>query len=215
MKQGAVVLAFLSLLVALSALAGPVAPVLALDKLETLRGPLEIGTEGTFVTVSYGGSETAKPRIFEIEAAGLIGLPVAARLATAETLYWRGHLIVLDSGSGSAWHFSIPGQDRPADAARPGIKPAAAGLNALLASYQVTTIEASSISSWAGPQAFARREGPRSATGKIDFQDLGGAGVGSCGSSCSISCRDGSKCEISCGENRCASCACPLACSCK
>jgi hypothetical protein len=214
MRRGIVLLACWLVAGALPALAGP-APVLSLDKLETLSGPLEIRTEGSLVTVSYAGNETARPRIFEIEAGGGIGLPVAARLSTGGVLYWRGHLIVLDSASGSAWHFSIPGQDRPAAAARPGITPATSGLNALLAEYDVTTIEASSISSWAGPQAFARREGLRSATDKIDFQDLGGTGVGSCGSSCSISCRDGSKCEISCGDNRCASCVCPLACSCK
>lgn len=215
-------LAFLLALVCSAAFAGPLVmpqpPTSPLDNLEVLHGPIEAQTEGALVTLNLGDREAAKYRIFRVETdSSLSGSPIAFRADASEIYFWNGHLVVLVPSQGQGWHFSVPGIDELMKG-RPGLRPSTEDREALLAGYDVTRIVASGIASFSGPKAL-RPERPAGlgSAPLMNYQPENpdpGTGVGTCGSNCSITCRDSSSCVISCGVNRCATCTCPLSCSC-
>lgn len=193
------------------------APAALLDFVEVLQGPADVQTRGTWLFIGFPGQDGAKDRTFRIDTADLNGL-VSFQTSSSRILYWGGNLILLDQKSERAWHFWVPAADERSKA-RPGVRPEAEGLAALLADYQVTRVVAHEISShsWAKGLQPARPDGLVSLPLKYqpESQDPGGTGVGSCGTQCSISCADGSSCQASsCGPNRCASCTCPASCVC-
>lgn len=190
-----------------------------LDTLETLQGAVELSRTRQNLTVSVRGLDPAADRLFNIETTSLTGIPASFRTASAEVLYWGGHLIVVAPREGKALHFSIPGFDElPRATKEPRSTPIASQLNTVLREkYQLIQIDAAAIISRGGPRAFQpeQEETVKKILGReADNQDPG-SGVGSCGTSCNINCADGSSCSANCSTRRCASCSCPASCLCK
>lgn len=212
------VLSLLGLFLFLAGVAGPAsaAPTSPLDFLEVLNGPAEVQTRGNWLFVTFGAKDSGRDRIFRVEAADL-STPISFQTSSSRILYWDGHLILLDQKQNRAWHFWIPGVDER-NKALPGARPEAEGLKALLADYEVIRVVAYEISShsWLKGLRPTRPDGLLNTPlmYQPDNQDPGGAGVGTCGTKCSITCGDNSQCETSCGSNRCATCTCPASCSC-
>lgn len=198
-------------------LAEPVKLTDPLDKIETTRGPVEVRTEGLAVVMTLDRPGVAQDRLFRVEVDSAVGLPSALRFhePAAEVLLWRGHLFLVAPGQGKAWHFSIADTDAAART-RPG-SPDPALLEATLAGdYELSRLGASAIISRGGPQAFRPEAGGalRSSPLKIDYQDPESSGIGSCGTSCTMKCGDGSSCNVTCSAKRCAACSCPASCTC-
>ena len=189
-------------------------PVMSpLDRLETLEGSIVVRRTGQALVMTLSGQET-HGRWFRVDAARGASLPAGFRADSARVLYWMGHLVLM--AEGKAWHFSIPGRDPIVSAA--GLAPQVpddAELEALLRGHQVIQVKASAIYSAGGPRASRLNEGLRNIFGhEDDQQDPGTGTIGSCGTSCSITCGGGSHCSVTCGAPRCAHCACPASCSC-
>ncbi|MDP9122553.1 MAG: hypothetical protein M3O15_14490 [Acidobacteriota bacterium] len=151
-------------------------------------------------------------------------LELALQADNAEVLLWRGHLVVIAPRTGKALHFSIPGMEAevrsaelPDRADRRIPPPDAVELDGRLGGqFELTRVAtATAIISRSGPRALLPDEPLALLRANDDVQDLGGGtGVGTCGASCSTSCRDGSSCSTSCGANLCAHCSCPASCTC-
>lgn len=194
-------------------------PVSPLDRVQSFRGAVEVGTEGGTVEVIVREAGGAS-HFFRAETSGHESLPLAWRAESGKVLFWRGHLVVIAPQEGLALHLSVP---EPALPARPG--PPAAPLPdshaldaSLRASYDLTRIAtATGIVSRSGPLALApdRRPASKLFESNIDYDDPGsGGGSSGCGTSCSISCGDGSSCTATCQPPRCARCSCPASCTC-
>lgn len=127
-----------------------------LDTLETLQGAVELSRTGQNLTVSVRGLDPAADRLFKIETTSLTGIPASFRTASAEVLYWGGHLVVVAPREGKALHFSIPGFDElPRATKEPKSTPVATHLDAdLREKYQLFQIDADAIISRGGPRAF-------------------------------------------------------------
>lgn len=201
-----------------AAFAEPAKLVSPLDQAQVLRGWVDVQTTGDVVTVQVGRPDGTIGHLFKVEVKGQSESPVSFQSDYAQAFYWRGHLVVLAVREAKALHFSIPGFDAPpapgTGSFLPGID-----LDHLGARYELAEIAtATAILSGQGPQATLNPEWgePRRLfkSGEFTPPPGGGGGVSGCGSSCSISCRDGSTCSITCGDRRCASCTCPLLCQC-
>ena len=199
----------------------PVQPSSPLDTVRTLRGAAEVKTQGRALVVVIQADDGTGDHLFQVETASLTGLPIALRTNSAEILFWRGHLVVMASREGKALHFSIPGIELQARAAAVprSAQVDVAGIDKLLRSrFHLTRVDATGIVSREGPLAL--RTGDEAGLRGIfanddDVQDPGtGGGLGSCGSSCSTTCGDGSSCSATCSSPRCAHCSCPASCSC-
>lgn len=187
-----------------------------LDMLETLQGAVELSRTGQNVAITIRGLDPAADRLFKVEITSLTGVPSSFRTASAEVLYWGGHLVVVAPREGKALHFSIPGfDDLPRASQEPRSIPVASQLNTVLREkYQLSEIDAAAIISRGGPRAFQPDEAVKKILGReADNQDPG-SGVGGCGTSCTINCADGSSCSANCSTRRCASCSCPASCVC-
>jgi len=194
---------------AVSAWAQPVKLMSPLEKLETVEGSAVVRRTGQVLVMSLPGQE-GHGRWFRVEAVRGASLPAGFRADSAQVHYWMGHLVLI--AEGKAWHFSVPGRDAVSEAAQ---VPDAAELEALLRGYDVKEVKASAIYSASGPRANLLDGGMRNIFGfEDDQQDPGSGGLGSCGSSCSITCGGGSSCSATCGAPRCAHCTCPASCSC-
>ena len=191
-----------------AARAEPVRPVSPLDKLESVQGAASVQKTGQVLVVTLP-SQDGHGRWFRVEAGseGASSFPAGFRAAEAQVHYWKGHLVLI--ADGKAWHFSVPGADRfLSDAAQ---VPDAADL---VQGHDLKEIHVSAIYSASGPRAARLNDGLRNVFANTDDQQDIGNGLGSCGTTCSITCGDGSTCSATCGGNRCARCSCPASCSC-
>lgn len=205
---------------AFAAPAAPLRPVSPLDNVETLNGRVNVRSDGRFFVVTV-----EKPaggfRRFDVEIADQAGMALDLREDAGEVHYWRGHLVVVAPNERKAFHFSVKDMVKPVRAVDAPLASAsdAAELDSMLRSkYELTRSAAVVISSLGGPRALEAGGELRSriAPVDIDYQDPGGGGgLGTCGSSCSISCGDGSSCSTNCVAPRCSSCTCPASCSCR
>lgn len=186
-----------------------------LATVRSYQGEVEMRSSGQTAVVTVRGADG--DHLFMVATDLLTGLPRLAATA-GEVRLWAGHLVVTAPREGRAWHFSVPGINvsrKPADPPLPGKE-----LDAeLRASYELTRINrAIGIVSRSGPGALDEKAGGlRGVFANVDteYQDPGSGGVGSCGTSCTTSCGDGSSCSATCAANRCASCSCPATCTCK
>lgn len=201
---------FLALQVVGPAWGEPVRLTSPIEKLETLQGAAVVRKTGQALVVNLP-SQDGQGRWFRIEAGQGAWLPAGFRADSAQVHFWMGHLVLITDDK--AWHFSVPGLDAfVSDAAQ---VPDAAELASLTRGYDLEEVQASAIYSASGPRANRLNEGLRSIVANADDQqDPGSSGGGSCGTSCTISCGDGSSCSASCGGTRCAQCTCPASCSC-
>ena len=217
MKGGAVkadtrntTVCFLALWLAAAAAASaePVRLASPLEKLETVQGAATVRKAGQVLVVTLP-SQDGNGRWFRVEAGseGASSFPAGFRAAEAQVHHWKGHLVLI--AGGKAWHFSVPGSDRffSAESEAPDVAN-------LVHGYDVTEIRVSAIYSASGPRAARLNDGLRSIFANEDDQQDIGNGLGSCGTTCTISCGDGSTCSATCGGNRCARCSCPASCSC-
>lgn len=197
------------------AAADPAKLISPLDRVETLSGDVQVSRSGQAVTVTVRGQQTAGDRLFLVEADDLGDLPASFHSDWAQIRYWRGHLVVTAPREGKAFHFSISGFGEPV---RPSPEADVTGLgDRLRERFELTRIDsATAITARSGPRAFVVEEekGLRKMFEPDDNQEVPGGGVGNCGTSCTITCGDGSTCSTSCGSRRCASCSCPASCSC-
>lgn len=190
-----------------------------LDTVQTLQGDLKVLSDGRKFAITIQAPEGGGFHRFEAELEGMRG-PVLDFRAEGEIHYWRGHLVVVAPEERKALHFSMKGLVKPArmPGAPPESLPDVAELDSLLESkYELTRLDrAVAISSLSGPRAVEAGSGLRSriAPMDLDYQDPGGGGIGSCGASCNVNCKDGSNCNVACLGSRCASCSCPASCSC-
>lgn len=207
-----------------AAFAGPKAPtkpVSPLDTVETLQGRLNVQSDGRVFVVTIDKPEGGGLRRFDVELESGTGTALDFRAQAGEIHYWRGHLVVVAPRERKAFHFSMKDLVRPARMMDPPLASAsdAAELDAMLRSkYELTRSDrAIAISSLGGPRALEAGGELRSRIApEIEYQDPGGGGgLSTCGSSCNITCGDGSNCSTSCTGTRCASCSCPATCSCK
>lgn len=214
-------LALAAFLVASLAAAGaPEKPRSPLDKLQLIEGAVEARVEGNSLYLIPGGRSMGQALLFKVDLAGREELPASFRSASARIYYWRGHLILVASDQQKAWSFTVP--DLPPVAGTRAVDtPEAAVLeDSLRQQYDLGSISVEAISSMEGPRARLpiAQKLTSAALGvqiPIDYPDDGGGGVGSCGTTCSITCADGSNCSTTCSSRRCASCTCPATCSCK
>lgn len=158
-------------------------------------------------------------RRFDVELENRTGTALDFRAEAGEIHYWRGHLVVVVPGERKALHFSLPDtgkQVRTADAPLVSASDVAEVDSMLRSKYELTRIDkAVAITSLGGPRALeAGRELRSRIAPDLDYQDPGSGGIGSCGSTCTTRCGDGSSCSATCNAPRCASCSCPASCSC-
>jgi hypothetical protein len=157
---------------------------------------------------------------FEIEMEDRPGQTISFGADNAEIHFWMGHLVVVAPNERKALHFSVERVDklrRPrTDAPQLDGASALAELDELLrANYELTRIEKAVSIVSKNEQALRLPEGIEQRREETDYQDYGGGGgLGSCGSSCSTTCGDGSNCSATCTAPRCARCSCPASCSC-
>lgn len=199
----------------------PTKPVSPLDTVETLQGRLNVRSDGRVFAITVEKPEGGGFRRFDVELESGTGPALDFRADAGEVHYWRGHLVVVAPSERKAFHFSMKNLVRPArmmDAPLASASDAAELDSMLRSKYELTRSEAVVISSLGGPRALEAGGELRSriAPMDVDYQDPGGGGgLGTCGSSCTISCGDGSTCSTSCMGTRCASCTCPASCSCR
>jgi len=216
-------------------LLGAAAPALAVPveseaARESLAGQVVVRSleNGVVVALDEQGDGVAD-WLYRVETYGRPA-PLALRVRSAQVLFWKGHLVVVAPEIEQAIHFSLPafeGKSYPLSNVQRPRGQRAADLDALLAGlYDLTRIDtATAILSRAGRLGISLEQIETSQDLEPGLTALGMGltaqnptpappGDGSCGSSCSISCQDGSSCDLSCGPNRCAHCTCPLSCSC-
>lgn len=191
-----------------------------LDKLQVVEGPVEVRLEGTSVYLVPGGRTGPEALLYKVDVESRAGLPDSFRSPNARIYYWLGHLVLVAPDQQKAWSFTVPDLAPPAGARVVETPDAFVLEGSLKQRFKLESIEAEAISSMGGPRAglpIARdlRSAALGVQIPIDYPDDGGGGVGSCGTTCSITCADGSNCTATCGSRRCASCICPAACSCK
>lgn len=187
--------------------------------LETLSGRVDVVNQGqTMVMKLAAGSGD---RWFRVETDSLTPLPKSFS-ASAEVFHWQGHLLLMVPQEKRALFFSI----RDFRSALPlaptkqedlGPVRDAAALDSLLAGYEVTRIPtATLIASAQGPRALPSISiGDRDLRNKVFYPPPNpDGGLGTCGTSCSTNCADGSSCTASCASPRCAKCSCPASCTC-
>ena len=208
---GALLILVLVIGLAASAAAEPIRLMSPLEKLENVQGSAVVRKTGHSLVVILPGQDGGD-RWFRVETSkdGASQLPSGFRSDDAQVHYWMGHLVLI--ANGSAWHFSVPGLDKFLSKAAE--TPDSAELASLVSGYQVKEVQVSAIYSASGPRARHLNDGLGSIFENIDDQQDIGNGLGSCGSTCSITCGDGSSCSATCGSNRCARCSCPASCSC-
>ncbi|HEX3554633.1 MAG TPA: hypothetical protein VIA62_15530 [Thermoanaerobaculia bacterium] len=184
--------------------------------LETLTGPMDVDVKGQRVVVKM--SAAAGERWFRVATSGPAPLPSSFSADSAEAFYWQGHLLLLVPRDRKAIQFSMPGfmpARVPAPAEGSGEVRSVSDLDTLLVGYEVTRIDtATEIISAQGPRALLVIEERKPSPKQFTPPPNPGGGLGTCGSSCSITCGDGSTCSATCTSPRCASCNCPASCSC-
>jgi hypothetical protein len=198
----------------------PTEHVSPLDTIQTLQGSLTVRSDGRVFAITIEKPEGGGFRRFDVELESGKGPAFDFRAEAGEIHYWRGHLVVVAPRERKAFHFSMKDLVRPArmmDAPLASASDAAELDSMLRSKYELTRSEAVAISSLGGPRALEAGGELRSRIApEIDYQDPGGGGgLGTCGSSCTITCGDGSSCSTSCLGTRCASCTCPASCSCR
>jgi hypothetical protein len=199
----------------------PGPPVVSpLDTVETLTGSVQVRGDGRTFTVTVARPGGGVLRKFELEADQPAGPAVQLDAKAAEVHFWNRHLVVVAPGERKALHFSMLGPER---SIRPNLggpqidsASALAELDTLLrTTYDLTRIESVTSIISKNAQALKVQAGIGQQTGaEVDNQDYGG-GLGTCGSSCTITCGDNSGCSANCTPPRCSSCSCPASCSCR
>lgn len=202
--------------------AAPLPLVSPLASIETLTGGVRVRGDGRTFVVTVNPRNGSGIKQFEIETEDRPGRILDLSSAAAEVHFWMGHLVVVAPRERKALHFSIDGIDkhlRPrTDGPQLDSASALEELDSLLrANYELTRVETASSIVSKNEQALKLPPGMRQEIERsvdIDQPDTGGGGLGSCGSSCTIACGDGSQCSASCSAPRCARCSCPASCSC-
>jgi hypothetical protein len=206
------------------AMAAPLVSASPLDAPERLTGHVDLRTEGPFVLISVGRVAGIVDRVFKVETAGSLDLPISFATDSSQLLFWKGHLAVIAPRERKAFLFLIsemePTEALPGDDSARTHLPLMSRLETQLRGYELTRIsDVTALVSRSVPEGL--REGGEGRWLNLfdhdDYQDPGSGGtggVGSCGVSCSTTCGDGSNCSATCGSNRCAHCSCPASCTC-
>jgi hypothetical protein len=189
--------------------------------LESHSGQMEMVNRGQTVVIKLAGAPGTDARWFRVETSSPAPLPRSFSAARAEVFYWRGQLLLLAVNEGKAFYFSMPdfkpGRVLPPPSGTPGPPVRSTpDLETVLAGYDVIYINTTTeITSAQGPRALAVIEGRGVSTKQFTPPpNPGGGGIGTCGSTCSITCGDQSTCSATCTSPRCASCTCPASCVC-
>lgn len=194
-----------------------------------MRGKAAVRTvSGAAIVALDENGDGYLDRMFTIQDSSLELAPVGLSATRAHILSWPGHLVVIAPGPGKALHFSLTTEAKlalPGNDVGSWAVPDPAELDTiLLAHYELGRFDtATSIGSrWGRMERVSldqiagwseerlRDLVPASQPSIIPQNptpDPGG--LGTCGTSCTQTCGDGSHCSISCPAPRCATCGCP------